>query len=81
MLSILLAAPALPLDEAGKYRTLFTMGQAIGPSQTVLWAMREDFIKAHRAALVDFFAPEYDIWSRLQETGDWAPDKGYVPGG
>ncbi len=43
------------LDEAGKYRTLFTMGQAIGPSQTVLWAMREDFIKAHRPALVDFF--------------------------
>ncbi|MGH6968227.1 MAG: ABC transporter substrate-binding protein, partial [Stellaceae bacterium] len=43
------------LAEAGKYRTLFTMGQAIGPSQTVLWAMREDFIKAHRPALVDFF--------------------------
>ena len=43
------------LDEAGKYRTLFTMGQAIGPSQTVLWAMREDFIEAHRPALVDFF--------------------------
>src|SRR6185437_3930701 len=43
------------LDEAGKYRTLFTMGQAIGPSQTVLWAIREDFIKAHRPALVDFF--------------------------
>lgn len=43
------------LDEAGQYRTLFTMGQAIGPSQTVLWAMREDFIKAHRPALVDFF--------------------------
>ena len=43
------------LDESGKYRTLFTMSQAVGPSQTVLWAMRADFIKAHRPALVDFF--------------------------
>lgn len=33
-----------------------------------------------RAALVDFFAPEYDIWSRLQATGSWAPERGYVPG-
>lgn len=43
------------LDETGKYRTLFTMGQAVGPAQTVLWAMNADFIKAHRPALVDFF--------------------------
>jgi NitT/TauT family transport system substrate-binding protein len=43
------------LSEAGKYRTLFTMGQAVGPSQTVLWAMKSDFIKAHRPVLVDFF--------------------------
>ncbi|MDE1903180.1 MAG: ABC transporter substrate-binding protein [Alphaproteobacteria bacterium] len=43
------------LAETGQYRTLFTMGQAIGPSQTVLWGMRADFIKAHRPAVVDFF--------------------------
>ncbi len=43
------------LAAAGGYRTLFTMGQAIGPSQTVLWGMRADFIKAHRAVMVDFF--------------------------
>ncbi|MDE2228048.1 MAG: ABC transporter substrate-binding protein [Alphaproteobacteria bacterium] len=43
------------LAVAGNYRTLFTMGQAIGPSQTVLWGMRADFIKAHRAVMVDFF--------------------------
>jgi hypothetical protein len=29
-----------------------------------------------RAALVDFFAPEYDVWSRLQETGQWAGARG-----
>lgn len=33
-----------------------------------------------RAALVDFFAPEYDIWARLRDTGSWTPPKGYVPG-
>jgi ABC-type nitrate/sulfonate/bicarbonate transport system substrate-binding protein len=43
------------LAETGQYRTLFTMGQAIGPSQTVLWGIRADFIKAHRPVLVDFF--------------------------
>jgi sulfonate transport system substrate-binding protein len=43
------------LDETGQYRTLFTMGQAIGPSQTVLWGMRADFIAAHRPVLIDFF--------------------------
>lgn len=43
------------LADSGKYRTLFTMGQAVGPSQTVLWAISEDFIKANRPALVDFF--------------------------
>lgn len=43
------------LAVTGKYRALFTFSQAIGPSQTVLWAMREDFIKAHRPALIDFF--------------------------
>ncbi len=39
----------------GRYRTLYTAGDARGPAQTVLWAMRGDFIAAHRAALVDFF--------------------------
>lgn len=39
----------------GRYRTLYTAGDARGPAQTVLWAMRQDFIAAHRAALVDFF--------------------------
>ena len=30
-------------------------GEARGPAETVAWAMRADFIAAHRAALVDFF--------------------------
>jgi NitT/TauT family transport system substrate-binding protein len=52
--------PVLPQDikrvgDTGRYRTLFTAGQARGPAQTVAWAMRADVIAAHRPALVDFF--------------------------
>lgn len=43
------------IRDAGKYRTLFTAGEARGPAETIAWAMRASFIKAHRAALVDFF--------------------------
>ena len=39
----------------GKFRILFTAAQGEGRIQAQLWAMRADFIQAHRAALVDFF--------------------------
>ncbi len=39
----------------GKAKTLFDVGQAMGPTQLTLWAARAPFIAAHRAALVDFF--------------------------
>jgi NitT/TauT family transport system substrate-binding protein len=45
----------LPMVKSGKYRVLFTAGEAQGLAQAESWAMRGDFIKAHRAALVDFF--------------------------
>lgn len=35
-------------------RPLFTLTEAIGPSQFAMWAMRKPFIDAHRAAIVDF---------------------------
>ena len=35
-------------------RPLFTVHDAIGVSQFIVWAMRKPFIDAHRAALVDF---------------------------
>jgi NitT/TauT family transport system substrate-binding protein len=35
-------------------RSLFTMRDAIGVSQFVMWSARKPFIDAHRAALVDF---------------------------
>ena len=35
-------------------RSLFTMRDAIGLSQFVMWSARKSFIDAHRAALVDF---------------------------
>ncbi len=43
------------IGATGRYRTLYTASDARGPAQTVLWAMRADFIKAHRPALIDFF--------------------------
>jgi sulfonate transport system substrate-binding protein len=43
------------IRQAGKYRVLYTAGNARGPAETIAWAMRADFIAAHRAALVDFF--------------------------
>jgi NitT/TauT family transport system substrate-binding protein len=41
---------------SGKFRLLFTGHDALGVSQAQIWAMRADFIAAHRPALVDFFA-------------------------
>ncbi|HVA15820.1 MAG TPA: ABC transporter substrate-binding protein [Stellaceae bacterium] len=42
------------MDKEGKYRTLFTAEDGEGRIQAVLWAMREDVLAAHRAAVVDF---------------------------
>jgi NitT/TauT family transport system substrate-binding protein len=44
------------IRRAGQYRTLYTAGEARGPAETIAWAMRADFIAAHRPALIDFFA-------------------------
>lgn len=40
---------------SGKFRLLFTGHDAMGVTQAQIWAMRADFIAAHRPALVDFF--------------------------
>jgi NitT/TauT family transport system substrate-binding protein len=40
---------------SGKFRLLFTGHDALGVSQAQIWAIRADFIAAHRPALVDFF--------------------------
>jgi len=40
---------------SGKVRQLFTGADAQGVSQAQVWAMRADFITAHRPAVVDFF--------------------------
>lgn len=39
----------------GKFRILFTAADGEGRIQAQLWAMRAEFVKAHRPALVDFF--------------------------
>jgi NitT/TauT family transport system substrate-binding protein len=46
---------ASAFDATGRYRRLFTASAEIGPNQAAMWAMRADFIAAHRAALVDYF--------------------------
>ncbi|HXP77737.1 MAG TPA: ABC transporter substrate-binding protein [Stellaceae bacterium] len=43
------------IEASGRYRALFHINDAFGTMQTVHWAMRADFIAAHRAAVVDFF--------------------------
>jgi NitT/TauT family transport system substrate-binding protein len=43
------------IEASGRYRALFHISDAFGRTQTVHWAMRADFIAAHRAAVVDFF--------------------------
>jgi sulfonate transport system substrate-binding protein len=43
------------IEASGRYRALFHINDAFGNMQTVHWAMRADFIAAHRAAAVDFF--------------------------
>src|ERR1700722_14856029 len=39
----------------GTAKSLFDVGQAMGPTQLTLWTARAPFIAAHRAVLVDFF--------------------------
>ena len=46
---------AAAFDATGDYRKLFTAADVVGPNQASMWAMRADFIAAHRAALVDYF--------------------------
>ena len=36
-------------------RTIFTMKDAMGPSQMIFWTARGPFLKKNRAALIDFF--------------------------
>ena len=37
-------------------KPMFSVGDAFGPVETLMWVAKEDFIKAHRAVLVDFLA-------------------------
>ena len=46
---------SIEAHKAGGVRTLFTLKQAMGPSEVTLLAARTGYIKEHRAALVDFF--------------------------
>jgi ABC-type nitrate/sulfonate/bicarbonate transport system substrate-binding protein len=39
---------------SGKYDTLFTIADAVGPTQSLVWMAHADFIAKNRAAMVDF---------------------------
>lgn len=39
----------------GKYKVLFKLSDAIGPTQTVVWVARGEWVDKNRAALTDFF--------------------------
>ncbi|HXQ51609.1 MAG TPA: ABC transporter substrate-binding protein [Stellaceae bacterium] len=41
-------------EATGHYRSLFNNAEIVGPSEVGMWAIRADFIAAHRPALVDF---------------------------
>ena len=43
------------ISDSDKYKVLFTARDAVGPTESVMWAIRADVIAAHRAAFVDFF--------------------------
>jgi ABC-type nitrate/sulfonate/bicarbonate transport system substrate-binding protein len=45
---------ALKAEKDPNLHELFTQRQAMGPEVTELWVAKKSFIKAHRAALVDF---------------------------
>jgi NitT/TauT family transport system substrate-binding protein len=51
---------SLIAKKSGKVRTLFTLKDAMGDTQTTLMAARAPYIAEHRAALVDFF----EDWQR-----------------
>lgn len=42
------------MQNSGKFKTLFTMADAIGETQALVLVARADYIKENRAALVDF---------------------------
>jgi sulfonate transport system substrate-binding protein len=54
-LATLIMPFAIDAHKRGDLTTLYTVGQAMGATQTTLLAARTPFIAAHRAVLVDFF--------------------------
>jgi len=41
-------------ERSGKYDTLFTIADAVGPTQSLVWMAHADLIAKNRAAMVDF---------------------------
>jgi ABC-type nitrate/sulfonate/bicarbonate transport system substrate-binding protein len=41
-------------EKSGKYDTLFTIADAVGPTQSLVWMAHADLIAKNRAAMVDF---------------------------
>jgi NitT/TauT family transport system substrate-binding protein len=45
---------SLRAEKNPEYKQMFSMMDALGPNETVIYAAKTDFIAAHRAALIDF---------------------------
>jgi NitT/TauT family transport system substrate-binding protein len=45
---------SLQAERSPEYRQMFTLMDALGPNETVIYAAKSEFIAKHRAALVDF---------------------------
>jgi NitT/TauT family transport system substrate-binding protein len=41
-------------ERSGKFEPIFSIAQSLGPTQSVVWVAKADFIAKNRAALVDF---------------------------
>ena len=68
--AILIPPFYLPAEKNPALKPLFAVDDVFGPNETVMWAVRSDFLAKNRAALVDFLedAMRYRRWIRDPKT-------------
>jgi ABC-type nitrate/sulfonate/bicarbonate transport system substrate-binding protein len=73
-LAILLRAWDIQARKDPTLMPLFSMGDAIGPNETITWVAKTDWLKAHRAAVVDMIEDSIRArrWAASKEGHDEA---------
>ena len=73
-LAILLRAWEQKAKQDANLMPLFSMGDAIGPNETITWVTKTDWLKAHRAAVVDMIEDSIRArrWAASKEGHDKA---------